>query len=70
MQFNRYQTRFFVFVFYNYSKKRINIELNVYQIGDQKTLSKEDKLRIREFIKFNRQKRINRRKTRSKVTIF
>ena len=50
-------------------KKRKNIELNVDSIGDKKPLSKEEELRISEFIRLNRQKRISRRKPRRKATI-
>ena len=49
-------------------KKKKNIELNVDLIGEQKPLSKEEELRTSEFIKFNRQKRINSRKPRRKAT--
>ena len=50
-------------------KKRKNIELNVDSIGDKKPLSKEEELRISEFIRLNRKKRISRRKPRRKATI-
>jgi len=39
-----------------------NIELNVDVIGEQKPLSKEEELKISDFIKLNRQKKISRRK--------
>ncbi len=50
-------------------KKKKDIELNVDVIGEQQPLSKEEELRISNFIKLNRKKRIGKRKTRRKATI-
>jgi len=50
-------------------KKKKDIELDVDFIGEQKPLSKEEELKISNFIKLSRPKKTIRRKRKVKVTI-
>lgn len=49
-------------------KKKKDIELNVDLIGESKPLTKEEKLRISDFIKRNKSKKTAKRKPRKTTT--